>query len=181
MAGIDQLLNIVPLFETQQKNQPKDSIEVEEHEDIVFVRCNLLVGFSTWSKRDFNSFIRACEKYGRDDTINIATEMEGKTEEEVERYAKICTYHKLGYGNWDELKAIPHYLLYFTLFDWFVKSRTTQELQGDANSYFNKLIERETKNMMSVRGRPVKRRSLLNLTPDKAVLLIKAACRKYTR
>ncbi|KAG9137120.1 hypothetical protein Leryth_011939 [Lithospermum erythrorhizon] len=82
---------------TQQKNQPKDSIEVEEHEDIgepltadeQHEKDKLLEeGFSTWSKRDFNSFIRACEKYGRDDTINIATEMEGKNRRRLKRYAK---------------------------------------------------------------------------------------------
>lgn len=53
---------------------------------IIFVVCK---GFSTWSRRDFHSFIRACEKYGRDDTRSIAFEMEGKTEEEVERYARV--------------------------------------------------------------------------------------------
>lgn len=46
-------------------------------------------GFSSWSRRDFNTFIRACEKYGRNDIKGIASEMEGKTEEEVERYAKV--------------------------------------------------------------------------------------------
>ena len=48
-----------------------------------------LQGFSSWTRRDFNSFIRACEKYGRNDIRGIASEMEGKTEEEVERYAKV--------------------------------------------------------------------------------------------
>ncbi|CAA2967942.1 ISWI chromatin-remodeling complex ATPase CHR11 [Olea europaea subsp. europaea] len=46
-------------------------------------------GFSTWSRRDFNTFIRACEKYGRNDIKNIAYEMEGQNENEVERYAKV--------------------------------------------------------------------------------------------
>lgn len=46
-------------------------------------------GFSSWSRRDFNTFIRACEKYGRNDIKSIASEMEGKSEEEVERYAKV--------------------------------------------------------------------------------------------
>ncbi|KAL8103988.1 hypothetical protein AgCh_028274 [Apium graveolens] len=46
-------------------------------------------GFSTWSKKDFNSFIRACEKYGRNVVKGNASEMEGKTEEEVERYAEV--------------------------------------------------------------------------------------------
>ena len=46
-------------------------------------------GFATWTRRDFNTFVRACEKYGRSDVKSIATEMEGKTEEEVQRYAKV--------------------------------------------------------------------------------------------
>ena len=46
-------------------------------------------GFSTWSKRDFNTFTRACEKFGRNDVKGIASEMDGKSEEEVERYAEV--------------------------------------------------------------------------------------------
>ena len=40
-------------------------------------------------KRDFNSFLRLWEVYGRNDIKSIASEMEGKIEEEVERYAKV--------------------------------------------------------------------------------------------
>ena len=36
-----------------------------------------------WTKRDFNQFIKANEKYGRDDLESIAKEVEGKTPEEV--------------------------------------------------------------------------------------------------
>ncbi|KAH7866781.1 hypothetical protein Vadar_024868 [Vaccinium darrowii] len=39
-------------------------------------------GFSTWSWRDCNTFIKASEKY-------CQHEIEGKTSEEVERYAKV--------------------------------------------------------------------------------------------
>lgn len=46
-------------------------------------------GFPTWTRRDFNAFVRACEKYGRNDIKNICSEMEGRTEEEIERYAKV--------------------------------------------------------------------------------------------
>jgi hypothetical protein len=46
-------------------------------------------GFASWTRRDFNTFIRACEKYGRNDIKSIASDMEGKTEEEVQRYAKV--------------------------------------------------------------------------------------------
>lgn len=40
-----------------------------------------------WNKRDFNQFIKANEKWGRDDIENIAREVEGKTPEEVMEYS----------------------------------------------------------------------------------------------
>ncbi|KAL2229791.1 UNVERIFIED_CONTAM: ISWI chromatin-remodeling complex ATPase CHR11 [Sesamum indicum] len=208
------------LMQTHQKNQVKDTIEVDEPEDVgdpltaeeQEEKEQLLEeGFSTWSRRDFNTFIRACEKYGRNDIRGIASEMEGKTEEEVERYAKvfkerykelndwdriikniergearisrkdeimkaigkkldryknpwlelkiqygqnkgklyneecdrfmICMVHKLGYGNWDELKAAFRTSPLFR-FDWFVKSRTTQELARRCDTLI-RLVERE--------------------------------------
>lgn len=36
-----------------------------------------LQGFTNWTKRDFNQFIKGNEKYGRDDIENIAKEVEG--------------------------------------------------------------------------------------------------------
>ncbi|KAA8548508.1 hypothetical protein F0562_000225 [Nyssa sinensis] len=86
------------LMQTHQRNQLKDTIEVDEPEELgdpltaeeQEEKERLLEeGFSTWSRRDFNTFIRACEKYGRNDVRSIASEMEGKMEEEVERYAKV--------------------------------------------------------------------------------------------
>ena len=46
-----------------------------------------LNGFNNWNKRDFNQFIKANEKWGRDDIENIAREVEGKTPEEVIEYS----------------------------------------------------------------------------------------------
>lgn len=57
--------------------------------NLVLMFTHLMQGFSSWSRKDFNTFIRACERYGRNDIKSIASEMEGKTEEEVERYAKV--------------------------------------------------------------------------------------------
>lgn len=54
------------------------------------VHCFLLTavqGFTNWNKRDFNQFIKANEKWGRDDIENIAREVEGKTPEEVIEYS----------------------------------------------------------------------------------------------
>merc|ERR1712025_1476862 len=57
--------------------------EQEEKEDL------LTQGFTNWSKRDFNQFIRLHEKYGRDDIDAISKEIEGKSPEEVKDYSAI--------------------------------------------------------------------------------------------
>jgi len=54
---------------------------------------------------------------------------------------QICMIHKLGYGNWDELKAAFRTSPLFR-FDWFVKSRTTQELARRCDTLI-RLVERE--------------------------------------
>ncbi|MCL7050902.1 hypothetical protein MKW94_026632 [Papaver nudicaule] len=234
------------LMVTHQKNQIKNSItdgdeepdevdpltseEQEEKEQL------LEAGFSSWTRRDFNTFIRACEKYGRSDIKSIAAEMEGKTEEEVQRYAKVfkerykelndydriikniergearisrkdeimkaigkkmdryknpwlelkiqygqnkgklyneecdrfmlCMVHKLGYGNWDELKAAFRTSPLFR-FDWFVKSRTTQELARRCDTLI-RLVERENQEF-DERERQARKdkKHAKNLTPSK--------------
>lgn len=40
-------------------------------------------GFSSWNRRDFSAFVRACEKYGRDRLDQIAGDMDSKTQDEV--------------------------------------------------------------------------------------------------
>ncbi|KAF4533362.1 hypothetical protein B566_EDAN002760 [Ephemera danica] len=49
----------------------------------------LTMGFTQWSKRDFNQFVKANEKYGRDDIDNIARDVEGKTADEVIEYSSV--------------------------------------------------------------------------------------------
>ncbi|KAL8128856.1 hypothetical protein V2J09_018011 [Rumex salicifolius] len=234
------------LMQANQKNQLKDSIDVEEPDETTDPPLTaeeqeekeslLEEGFSTWARRDFNTFIRACEKYGRNDVKSIASEMEGKTEEEVERYAKvfkerykelsdfdriikniergearisrrdeimkaigkkldryknpwlelkiqygqnkgklyneecdrfmICMVHKLGYGNWDELKAAFRTSPLFR-FDWFVKSRTTQELARRCDTLV-RLIERENQEYDERERQARKEKKLAkNMTPSK--------------
>ncbi|CAI0467496.1 unnamed protein product [Linum tenue] len=234
------------LMQTHQKNQLKDTIEVDEPEDVgepltaeeLEEKEKLLEeGFSSWSRRDFNTFIRACEKYGRNDIKSIASEMEGKTEEEVERYAKsfkerfkelndydriikniergearisrkdeimkaigkkldryknpwlelkiqygqnkgklyneecdrfmICMVHKLGYGNWDELKAAFRTSPLFR-FDWFVKSRTTQELARRCDTLI-RLVEKENQEYdeRERQARKEKKLAKQSMTPSK--------------
>jgi hypothetical protein len=49
--------------------------------------------------------------------------------------------HKLGYGNWEELKSAFRMSPLFR-FDWFVKSRTTQELSRRCDTLI-RLVEKE--------------------------------------
>ncbi|XP_074292298.1 ISWI chromatin-remodeling complex ATPase CHR11-like [Silene latifolia] len=230
----------------QKKDQMKDSIEVDEPEEMTDAPLTseeqdekdrlLEEGFSTWTKRDFNTFIRACEKFGRNDIKGIANEMDGKSPEEVERYAKvfkerymelndydriikniergearisrkdeimkaigkkldryknpwlelkiqygqnkgklyneecdrfmICMVHKLGYGNWDELKAAFRTSPLFR-FDWFVKSRTTQELARRCDTLI-RLVERENQEYDEQERQARKEKKLAkNATPSK--------------
>ncbi|XWS14026.1 hypothetical protein CRYUN_Cryun36dG0088700 [Craigia yunnanensis] len=233
------------LMQTHQKNQIKDTIDVDEPEEggdpltaeeLEEKERLLEEGFSSWSRRDFNTFIRACEKYGRNDIKSIASEMEGKTEEEVERYAKvfkerykelndydriikniergearisrkdeimkaigkkldryknpwlemkiqygqnkgklyneecdrfmICMVHKLGYGNWEELKAAFRTSPLFR-FDWFVKSRTTQELARRCDTLI-RLVEKENQEYEERERQARKEKKLAkNMTPSK--------------
>ena len=45
------------------------------------------LGFTNWTKRDFVAFCKACEKYGRENLESIASEIEGKSLEEVKAYS----------------------------------------------------------------------------------------------
>nr|CEL64560.1 TPA: SWI2/SNF2 ISWI-like SANT [Neospora caninum Liverpool] len=46
-------------------------------------------GFGTWGKRDFIQFVKGNEMYGRHDITRIATEVDGKSVEEVAAYARV--------------------------------------------------------------------------------------------
>lgn len=45
--------------------------------------------FKDWMRRDFNAFLRACEKHGRQNIDAVAKEVESKSEEEVKAYAEV--------------------------------------------------------------------------------------------
>merc|ERR1712241_1375834 len=177
--------------EDENAPKPLTEEEVEEKDRL------LEAGFSNWNKREFNYFIRANEKHGREDIAAIANDIEGKTykeiidfekhikniekgEQRIQRQADIvhiiesklnryqnpwrelkfnygpskgkaynededrfmlCMTHKLGYGAWEELKASIRSSWLFR-FDWFIKSRTPQELGRRVDTLI-RLIEKE--------------------------------------
>lgn len=75
----------------QQQEEQKKIDEAESlNEDEQYEKEQLLQqGFCNWTKRDFNQFIKANEKYGRDDLDSICRDVEGKTPEEVMAYARV--------------------------------------------------------------------------------------------
>uniref|UniRef100_A0A915DVR7 Uncharacterized protein n=1 Tax=Ditylenchus dipsaci TaxID=166011 RepID=A0A915DVR7_9BILA len=62
-------------------------------------------GFKEWSRREFQQFIKANEKYGREDLKSICSEIDTKTPEEVEEYAKVF---------WDRLEDLTDHERYLS-------------------------------------------------------------------
>ncbi|XP_066923366.1 SWI/SNF-related matrix-associated actin-dependent regulator of chromatin subfamily A member 5-like [Clytia hemisphaerica] len=74
----------------QKEEQSKiDNAEPLSEEEQTEKEQLLAQGFTNWNKRDFNQFIKACEKYGRDDLNSICKEVEGKSQAEVREYAGV--------------------------------------------------------------------------------------------
>ncbi|XP_017490959.1 PREDICTED: chromatin-remodeling complex ATPase chain Iswi-like [Rhagoletis zephyria] len=194
------------------KSEALTEEETQEKEEL------LTEGYINWSRRDFNQFVKMCEKYGRDDIDSISKEIEGKAPEDVVEYAKtfwdrfaeladgekiiaqiekgeqrikrrqdikkaieakmarysapfhqlrinygankgknyieeedrylICSLHKLGVDRenvYEDLKLAIREAPQFR-FDWFLKSRTTSELQRRCNTLIT-LIERENQEL----------------------------------
>ncbi|KAK9812302.1 hypothetical protein WJX73_000685 [Symbiochloris irregularis] len=76
---------------------PLTEAEVEEREEL------LKSGFSNWNRRDFNAFVRACEKYGRQALEDITREVEGKSETEVREYAKVFWARHQELNDWERV------------------------------------------------------------------------------
>ena len=55
-----------------------------------------------WNRRDFNAFVRAAEKYGRHALKEIASEIDGKNEEQAREPDSspgvCCAEHGMGHG-----------------------------------------------------------------------------------
>ncbi|KAG9305927.1 hypothetical protein G9A89_016580 [Geosiphon pyriformis] len=81
--------NAIPL--TEEEMDEKDELYKE--------------AFHDWSKRDFNNFVTAAAKYGRNDMYNIAEEIEGKSFKEVQEYAKVFWNRYQELPNHEEIQA----------------------------------------------------------------------------
>ncbi|PFH31946.1 SWI2/SNF2 ISWI-like SANT [Besnoitia besnoiti] len=59
-------------------------------------------GFGTWGKRDFIQFVKGNEMYGRQDLARIATEVDGKTFEEVAAYSRVFWNRYQEIAGWEK-------------------------------------------------------------------------------
>ena len=62
-------------------------------------------GFGSWSKRDFQQFVKANERWGRNELDRICEEVEGKTPEEVKAYAAVFWERCNELDNWPAIKG----------------------------------------------------------------------------
>ena len=76
--------NRLRLIELQKKDFNKEANEEEKAE----LDRLLQTGFE-WNRKDYNSFIKACELYGKDEYHLIAEVMGNKTEEQVKKYSEV--------------------------------------------------------------------------------------------
>ena len=60
-------------------------------------------GFGTWSKRDFNAFVKGCELWGRHDLPSVTQEVEGKSEREVAKYASVFFKRFREIRDWEKI------------------------------------------------------------------------------
>lgn len=93
----NQYLNEKPRRRTRKNtgNKPEKFTDedAEKREEL------LDQGFSEWSKREFNLFIKGCENFGRLNFEEIAEEIESKTVDEVKTYAKVF---------WERVESLPN-------------------------------------------------------------------------
>jgi len=81
-------------YAEKEKEREEEQKKIDEavpltEEEIAEKEKLLEQGFEKWGKRDFTTFIKANEKYGRENIEQIANDMDGKTLEEVQEYSKV--------------------------------------------------------------------------------------------
>eukprot|EP00914_Ancora_sagittata_P003160 GHVO01006530.1.p1 GENE.GHVO01006530.1~~GHVO01006530.1.p1 ORF type:complete len:422 (+),score=93.68 GHVO01006530.1:458-1723(+) len=82
-------IRLSELHEAQARAEVANEVGLtdEEKEELTIL---LDEGFSEWTRKDFQSFIRGCELYGRESFDKICDELGGsKTKEEVMRYSDV--------------------------------------------------------------------------------------------
>ncbi|KAJ3384883.1 hypothetical protein HDU84_002588 [Entophlyctis sp. JEL0112] len=88
--------------EREEEQAKIDSAEPLTEEELQEKNELLKASFDHWSKKDFMSFIRSNEKYGRDNLKAISNDIEGKTPEEVLAYAETFWVRYKEINEWEK-------------------------------------------------------------------------------
>ena len=209
-------------LESERLEAELADFEVPE-EDVAEKERLVAEGFGQWNRRDFRTYLQACERHGREareDIVNDVAEATGKTKQDIRAYHAvfwkrykeiadwekvldrikkgeqkllrraaitealdkkvnrtknpwqtlainygtnkgktfteeedrylICMMQRLGYGAWDQLKQEIRKAWNFR-FDWFLKSRTSAELQRRCDTLV-RLIEKENDDELKASG-----------------------------
>ncbi|KAJ1302984.1 hypothetical protein OPQ81_003276 [Rhizoctonia solani] len=75
--------------ERRQEQEIIDNAQPLTEEELAEKEALQDKGFGSWTKRDFQQFVRGVERHGSSDWEGIASEMDGKTAREVREYAKV--------------------------------------------------------------------------------------------
>ena len=77
-------------LEEEEEKKEKERAEKEKAEKEQAEKEKLMAeGFQEWTKRDYNNYIRACEKWGRNNVSEICKEVDGKTAEQITAYHEV--------------------------------------------------------------------------------------------
>ncbi|UZJ52017.1 hypothetical protein CBS101457_001337 [Exobasidium rhododendri] len=85
--GIDE-----EVAEEERKKEQEfiDTAEALTEEETARKEILALEGFQDWNRRDFQAFVRGCERYGRNDLTSITEEVgASKTERDLKAYSKV--------------------------------------------------------------------------------------------
>ncbi|KAJ3102943.1 hypothetical protein HDU97_000182 [Phlyctochytrium planicorne] len=79
----DEFLEQERLYEQAKIDSAEPWTEADQSEKEALMQQ----GFENWTRKDFQAFIKANAEHGRDNIVSIAKDIEGKTFEEVKKYA----------------------------------------------------------------------------------------------
>ena len=109
IARVDKTMSAEELEQERLEEQADiDNAEPLNEEEVAEKESLMKEGFHDWHKREYQGFIRGCEKFGKKDFENIAIEIgTGKTAEDVEKYSKVFWERYTELEDWErQLKKI---------------------------------------------------------------------------
>lgn len=145
----------------RQKQEEIDSAEDFTPEDEQRKQQLISLAFSSWTKRDFMSFVSACAKYGRTNIEMVSRSVGTKDPEEVKKYSKTF---------WERYKEINGYEKYLATIENGEKKNERLRLQ---ESILRKKVQQYKFPLqeMTMQYPPNNARRTYNTLEDKFILL----------